>query len=62
LVVNYCSHMSCFQLSVSCPCGVVIRASSFDQLVADVTAHAGSEHDMTLTREQVQEMASTDPD
>ncbi|MGA0971344.1 MAG: DUF1059 domain-containing protein [Ilumatobacteraceae bacterium] len=54
--------MSSSQLSVSCPCGVVIRASSFDQLVVDVTAHAGSEHDMTLTREQVREMASTDPD
>jgi len=54
--------MSSPQLSVACPCGVVIRASSFDDLVADVTSHASSEHDMTLTREQVQEMASTDPD
>ncbi len=46
--------------SVSCPCGVAIRGTTFDDLVASVDEHARNVHDMVMSREQVREMMSID--
>ena len=42
---------------VACDCGKVIRASSDDELVRNVQAHAKSVHDMNLSKDQVLAMA-----
>ena len=42
---------------VACDCGKVIRASSDEELVRDVQAHAKRVHDMTLSKDQVLAMA-----
>lgn len=42
---------------VECPCGAVVRASSDDELIGQVQAHASEVHDMEMSREQVLEMA-----
>ncbi len=49
--------MSDPQLLVECPCGVVIREATADQLVPAVQRHATDVHDMHLEREQVLDMA-----
>lgn len=46
--------------SVTCPCGVVIRAASFEALCDVVGEHAEGVHGMTMSVDQVREMMSTE--
>lgn len=46
--------------SVTCPCGVVIRAGSFEALCDVVGEHAEGVHGMTMSVDQVREMMSTE--
>jgi predicted small metal-binding protein len=43
---------------IQCPCGIVIRASDDDALVAQAQRHAREVHAMELTREQALAMAA----
>jgi len=45
---------------VRCSCGVEIRAEDERTLVADVQRHAKEAHDLTLSEEQVLDMAEID--
>ena len=46
--------------SVSCPCGVVIQGTTFDDLFTRVNDHASADHEMAMSHEQVRDMMSTD--
>lgn len=41
---------------VECPCGSVMANQDLDQLIADVQAHALDNHQMELSREDVEDM------
>jgi predicted small metal-binding protein len=42
---------------INCDCGVVVRGSTDDELVAATQKHAREAHGMELTREQVLSLA-----
>lgn len=44
----------------TCECGVVLRGTSDDDLVAQAQRHAREVHRMEITREQVLAMARTE--
>ena len=57
--LGYSSAMTAdANVSVTCPCGVVIRAASFEALCDVVGEHAESVHGMTMSVDQVREMMS----
>jgi hypothetical protein len=46
--------------AVDCPCGVILRGETDDELVTNVEAHVQADHpDMvgTMTRDKIMEMA-----
>ena len=49
-------------LTVKCFCGAVVQTASEDELVAQVSAHASSVHDMDLSRTDVVAMANNSED
>jgi len=42
---------------ITCPCGVVLRAKTDDELVKKAQEHAKAVHDMDLSRAQALDMA-----
>jgi predicted small metal-binding protein len=44
-------------LTVTCDCGVTVRAETEDEFVAKVQQHGREAHDMEVTREQALAMA-----
>ena len=44
--------------SVECPCGSILTHEEFAALVVEVQAHAKGNHNMDLTVEDIQNMAS----
>ncbi len=42
---------------IRCDCGVVVRGSTDDELVANAQSHARDVHSMDITREQALAMA-----
>ena len=46
------------QKVINCPCGVVVRAGTEDELVKRAQEHAREVHQMELTREQALSMAT----
>jgi predicted small metal-binding protein len=46
---------------VKCQCGFVVRATSDDQLVAELQKHAKEDHKLDISRETILAMAQPDP-
>ena len=44
--------------SVECPCGSVMTQDEFNELVVEVQDHAKTNHDMSLTVEDIENMAN----
>jgi hypothetical protein len=42
---------------IECPCGVVLRGATDDEMIAGAQRHAQENHDMELTHEQALAMA-----
>ena len=42
---------------IECPCGVVLRGVTIEDMVSNAQAHARDNHDMDLSRDQALAMA-----
>jgi hypothetical protein len=42
---------------IECPCGVVLRGATDDEMIANAQRHAQENHDMELSRDQAIAMA-----